>query len=142
MRGRGDSGGIRRVIRANRLKEEVATFNASNPIGTEVRYYPGPGPRGGQARVTNTTAEAMVLGGTQQVVWLRDVSGCVNLDHVEPSDRLEVNGEAEQPEPIGEDEHCFWCEQVMHECECDERCFWCGEVHPECECDEYCDSTE
>lgn len=63
----------------------VAKWNERFPVGTQVRYWTGV--REGSGKVSVTRSEAEVLSGHTAVVWIKDVSGCVALSHVEPEPR-------------------------------------------------------
>lgn len=68
-------------MRKQNAAKEVAAFNRANQIGTHVRYWKGVrhGDPTGET-VTETRAQDMY---GNAVVWLRGVSGCIALSHVE-----------------------------------------------------------
>ena len=73
-------------------QRECEAWNARHPIGTMVRYWRGT--RDGEPSGTGpTTFAACVLGGVA-VLWVRGLSGCVALSHVEPIEKrqLELGG--------------------------------------------------
>jgi len=51
------------------------------PIGTPVRYWPGP--KQGPGKMSTTRGPAAMLGGAVAVVWVNGHAGCLALDHVE-----------------------------------------------------------
>lgn len=62
------------------LKAIVNDWNAKYPVGTEVNLIDG----FGQRPRTHTRSEAQILSGHSAVVWLEGVSGCWNLEFVNP----------------------------------------------------------
>jgi hypothetical protein len=62
-----------------KLQRQCDEWNARNPIGTEVRYYPVADEVG--YHKTRTRSEATILSGHTAVVWLDNIAGCVSLDH-------------------------------------------------------------
>lgn len=57
---------------------KVDAWNAANKIGVDVAYRRD----NGKAILTKTRTEAQMLSGHTAVVWLENVSGCVDLTRV------------------------------------------------------------
>jgi hypothetical protein len=68
------------------LTAKVDAWNASNKIGVDVAYRRD----NGKATLTKTRTEAQVLSGHTAVIWLDDVSGCVDLSRVNAIESLRV----------------------------------------------------
>lgn len=62
---------------------EIYRFNASHPVGTEVRFWTGL--REGEGKMSKTRTAASVLGGHTAVVWVEDHGACIALSHIEPT---------------------------------------------------------
>lgn len=62
-------------------KKQVDAFNKLHPVGTAVLVWKGL--KDGDGQRTVTTSEAQLLSGHTAVVWVKDVSGCIALSHVE-----------------------------------------------------------
>jgi hypothetical protein len=61
---------------------KAAAWNASNPVGTPVRYWTGA--REGEGQTGETRSTARVLGGHTAVVWVTGHDACIALTHVDP----------------------------------------------------------
>jgi hypothetical protein len=72
----------------DQLQSEIDNFNLSHPVGTSVKFWPGPRqdkiPQLGQ-----TIAEAELLGGHTPVVCIKGY-GPIRLTHVEPIPRAQT----------------------------------------------------
>ncbi len=66
-------------------------FNATHPVGTPVRYWPGV--REGAGRDSRTRSRAWVIGGHSAVVSVDGHAGGIALTHVQPAD-AHTGGEA------------------------------------------------
>ncbi len=60
--------------------QKVEKFNATCPVGTDVRFWPGA--REGDGIASKTRSEAQVLSGHTPVVWVENYAGCIALTHV------------------------------------------------------------
>jgi hypothetical protein len=67
--------------RASAQQEICDEFNRLYPVGTLCRYWTGE--RDGEGKTAHTRSVAEVLSGHTAVVWLKGVTGCVSLTHVQ-----------------------------------------------------------
>jgi hypothetical protein len=67
--------------RTVKAQQGVDAFNAENRVGALVRFWTGE--REGDGMVGVTRSDAEVLSGHTGVVWIKGVSGCVALSHVQ-----------------------------------------------------------
>lgn len=63
--------------------KEVAKFNDRYSVGQKARVWIGVRGEGEPSIETETTTPAQALGGHTAVVWVKDVSGCIALSHIE-----------------------------------------------------------
>jgi hypothetical protein len=79
---------MHKKLSVKKLEAAVAKFNELNPVGTAVRFWPGP--KQGEGLTGTISDPATVLGGHTAVAWIDGARGCIAISHVERIDAAQV----------------------------------------------------